>query len=156
MTGAIVRQTKMTNLSPSARSGTDLALNIQALEGLDLHGLREVWRLRIGPAPKLRSTKALGLMLAFRLQAERLGGIDAETRRALRRPVSKTSAAKARSGTRLCREWQGELHEVTADGPRSFLYRGERWTSLSKIARQITGTRWNGPRFFGLRDGDGS
>ena len=54
-------------------------------------------------------------------------------------------------GTVITREWKGVRHEVEiADG--GFIYRGERWKSLSEVARTITGTRWNGPRFFGLRE----
>ena len=54
-------------------------------------------------------------------------------------------------GTRLLREWQGVTHEVIVldDGVR---YRGETWGSLSAVAREITGTRWSGPLFFGLKD----
>ena len=54
-------------------------------------------------------------------------------------------------GTVISREWKGLRHEVEiAEG--GFVYRGERWKILSEIAREITGTRWNGPRFFGLRE----
>ena len=99
------------------------------------------------------------MMLAWRVQAEAEGGLGAETRRALRRPVAAQSRAAPQpgGGTRLVREWQGVRHEVTVCEDGAFLYRGERHRSLSRIARAITGTRWNGPRFFGLRDeGEGS
>ena len=59
-----------------------------------------------------------------------------------------------RSGTILVREWQGTSHHITVvDG--GFLWNGETYRSLSGIARAITGTSWNGPRFFGMRDGNG-
>lgn len=91
-------------------------------------------------------------MLAWRLQAERRGGLDIETRRALRRPIGERPRPLAALGVRLVREWQGEAHEVTVIGDRAFAYRGQTYRSLSMIAREITGARWNGPRFFGLRD----
>ncbi len=94
------------------------------------------------------------MMLAWRIQADADGGLDAETRRALRRPIAAASRATPQpsAGTKLVREWQGVQHEVTAAPEGGFFYRGERYRSLSQVARAITGTRWNGPRFFGLRD----
>jgi hypothetical protein len=93
----------------------------------------------------------MGRMLAWSLQAERLGDLDAATRRRLREPA-RDPGPRLIVGTRLVREWEGERHEVevTAEG---FLYGGKRWKSLSQIARSITGSQWNGPRFFGLREG---
>ena len=63
--------------------------------------------------------------------------------------LAKVRRVRLRPGARLIREWRGETHEVlvTEDG---FLWRGENWRSLSVIAREMTGTRWSGPRFFGL------
>lgn len=94
-------------------------------------------------------------MLGWRVQAEQNGGLDADLRRALRRPVSEVSrdVNKPNSGTVLVREWQGVRHSVTSLPGGSFLYEGETYASLSEVARRITGTRWNGPRFFGLRGG---
>ncbi len=57
---------------------------------------------------------------------------------------------RLRPGTRLVREWRGSVHQVTV-GEDGFDYRGARYASLSRIAREITGTRWSGPLFFGLR-----
>ncbi len=67
---------------------------------------------------------------------------------------SLTAIDRLRPGMSLERGWRGETHHVTvlADG---FAYRGQRYRSLSQIARLITGTRWNGPAFFGLRSGNG-
>lgn len=121
------------------------------LEELDLHQLRSVWEERYGVPPKLRSRELLRLMLAWRIQAEATGALDVETRRSLRRPAGEKPKAQPTGGTRLVREWQGARHEVVAVEGGGFLYRGERYDSLSSIARQITGARWNGPRFFGLR-----
>ena len=126
---------------------------VAALEGLGLDALRAQWRERFGAPPALRSPELLALMLAWRIQAARHGGLDAETRRALRRPASKQAAPAPSGGTRLVREWQGAAHEVVVMNDGGFLYMGERHKSLSQIARAITGVRWNGPRFFGLRAG---
>lgn len=120
------------------------------LETLDLAGLREVWRRRFGPPwPKHRSADLLRRLLAWRIQAEALGGLDRATRRTLL-----GSGPVLSPGVRLTREWRGRLCdvEVIADG---FLFEGKRYDSLSEVARQITGSRWNGPRFFGLRKGAG-
>ncbi len=131
--------------------GDDLCAEVEGLEVLDLQALRQVWRERYGATPKLRSRELLGLMLAWRMQAEGREGLSAEVRRAIRRPPGEKARSQPASGTRLVREWEGLRHEVTALGGQRFLYRGERYASLSQIARLITGVRWNGPRFFGLR-----
>ena len=129
----------------------DLDAEVDRLETLDLQALRQVWRERYGAPPKLRLRELLGLMLAWRMQAESGDGLSAETRRAIRRPPGEKARSQPAGGTRLVREWEGLRHEVTALGGQGFLYRGERYASLSQIARLITGVRWNGPRFFGLR-----
>ena len=79
-----------------------------------------------------------------------MGGLDAQTRKLLRdnRPAPESTVAP---GTIIRREWRGVSDEIEATG-NGFLYRGKHWESLSGIARAITGTRWNGPRFFGLRE----
>ena len=123
---------------------------VEQLASLDLSGLRAAWPERFGPTPKLRSPSLLRLMLAWRLQAEVLGGLDAETRRLLVKKPSQVRGPLLAPGTRVVREWQGERHEaeILEDGVR---YQGEIYASLSEVARTITGVRWNGPRFFGLR-----
>jgi hypothetical protein len=94
--------------------------------------------------------------IAYEVQAKVFGGLPARTRRALRdaaKAHGRSGVSKLPSrGTRLVREWNGALHEVEVleDG---YLWRGARHRSLSAIARAITGTRWSGPRFFGLVTG---
>ena len=101
-------------------------------------------------------------VLAYRLQADRFGDLDTESRRLLDGAGSPEDAGKravdpsrptadVRPGTILAREWNGRMHRVTvlADG---FAWNGKTYPSLSKIALAITGTRWNGPKFFGMRD----
>jgi hypothetical protein len=114
------------------------------LESADLDGLREEWRRRYGAPPRLRSKTLLRHLLGWRIQAERFGGLDEETRRLPREPLVTPGAV-------ITREWHGVTHQIQATGD-GFLYDGRRWKSLSEIARAITGTRWNGPRFFGLRE----
>jgi len=134
--------------------GSDPEAEIRSLETLGLRDLRSIWAARFGPAPKLRSEELLRLMLAWRLQAEALGGFTPETRRRLSRRGAIAPEGRALGdGAILRRDWQGRQIEVVvkADG---FLWDGKTYPSLSAIARAATGTRWNGPRFFGLREGE--
>jgi hypothetical protein len=116
---------------------------------MDLEGLRQVWRAHWGAPPRLRSPELLRHAIAWRLQAAAFGDIDAETSRRLRMKGCSRSSLSLAPGTRLTREWQGRICmvEVTSDG---FRYDGMTYRSLSRVARIITGTRWNGRRFFGL------
>ena len=133
-------------MSPSSK----LEAEVRALERLDLQGLQAVWRQRWGSSPTLRSPELLRHILAWRLQADALGGLDADLRRRLRSASVKTRPPALRPGMRLTREWQGERHEVeVVEG--GYAYAGAVHRSLSPIACAITGARWNGPRFFGLR-----
>jgi hypothetical protein len=133
--------------------GDDDACEVAKLEGLGLEDLRAAWRERYGAPPTLRSPEILALMLAWRIQADRHGGLDPDLRRSLRRPAPARNegAPTPTAGTTLVREWQGAPHEVTVLVEGGFVYRGQLFRSLSQIARAITGSRWNGPRFFGLR-----
>ncbi|MDP2410324.1 MAG: DUF2924 domain-containing protein [Pseudolabrys sp.] len=139
---------------------------IARLRGLDLKGLRARWQSMTGRAAHPQIPRHLLFsMVAYRLQADALGDLDSQTLRLL------TKAGAARSdtelgpltdafdqqrrdllpGTVLTREWNGQTHRVMVvqDG---FAWEGRTYESLSKIAHSITGTKWNGPRFFGLRD----
>jgi len=130
---------------------TVIAREVEALERLDLDGLRALWRERYGVPPRLRSVELLRLSLAWRVQAEALGGLDGETRRQLgRRGPVRMEGLELGIGAKLRREWQGRVVEVVveADG---FRWDGRTYLSLSAAATAIAGTRWNGPRFFGLR-----
>lgn len=132
---------------------------LDALNRLDTGALKERWRALYRSAPPTRISSALLLdALAYRVQERALGGLKPCTRRLLERIAedrggwrpAPSSATKARPGTVLIREWHGVSHRVTvlADG---VLLRGKHYRSLSEAARKITGTRWSGPRFFGLR-----
>ncbi len=136
-----------------------LAEQLAELESLDHPELRARWDWAFDqPAPKQASRDLLLRALAYRIQEQAEGGLS---KAALRRfaghagPTidggrTRPAAPLPRPGTRLIREWRGEVHRVNVlDG--GFDYRGERYASLSRIAREITGTRWSGPLFFGLR-----
>lgn len=124
---------------------------VEALASLDLEGLRAAWRGRYGCPPPLRSVELLRLMLAWRVQAEAFGALDRETRRRLRRRgATEAEGLSLGVGARLRREWQGRLVEVEVEAT-GFRWQGTLYPSLSAAATAIAGTRWNGPRFFGLR-----
>lgn len=128
------------------------AVDFSQIASLNLCDLRRVWAEHIGKPPRLRSPELLALMLAYRLQASVEGGIEVETRRSLRRSSAPKRSSALTPGTLLSREWKGIRQEVTV-GPNGLLqWGGGEYRSLSQVARAITGVRWNGPRFFGLRD----
>jgi hypothetical protein len=128
-----------------------VAREVEALAGLDLEGLRAAWRGRYGCPPPLRSVELLRLMLAWRIQAEAFGALDRETRRRLkRRGATEAEGLSLGVGARLRREWQGRVIEVEVEAT-GFRWQGTLYPSLSAAATAIAGTRWNGPRFFGLR-----
>lgn len=124
---------------------------VRALERLDLHVLREEWQKRYGEPPKMRSKELLARLLAWRIQADAFGGLDATTIRLLKAESLPPPRPLLEPGMRLAREWQGRRHEVDVL-EKGFRYEGADYRSLSEIARAITGTRWNGLRFFGLRE----
>ena len=130
---------------------TTLTQEVQALDRLDLEGLREVWRGRYAEPPPLRSVDLLRLILAWRIQAQALGGLDPKVRRQLkRRGALEAEGLSLGVGAILRREWQGGVVEVEVaqDG---FRWEGRVYRSLSAVATAIAGVKWNGPRFFGLR-----
>lgn len=124
---------------------------VRALEALDLHGLRDEWRKRYGEPPRMRSRELLARLLAWRIQADAFGGLDAPTIRLLKSERLLPPRPRLAPGTRLARDWQGRRHEVDVL-EKGFRYQDADYRSLSEIARAITGTRWNGLRFFGLRE----
>lgn len=120
------------------------------LEQMDLHQLRDAWRERYGAPPKFRSRELLAFALAWRIQSQALGGLDVDARRSLRSRASAVAKTTLPAGAKLTKHWGGAIHEVSVLADGAFSYRGETYKSLSAIARTITGTRWNGPRFFGV------
>jgi len=145
---------------------TSIEDEIVHLRGLDLKGLRARWQSVLQrPPPDHLPRHLLFAIIAYRIQADRFGDLDHETRQLLDRTGAKESgtAMSARlvtfdqkrtqltPGTVLVREWDRRSQRVMvmSDG---FVWNGQTYDSLSKVAFAITGTRWNGPRFFGLRD----
>ncbi len=130
----------------------DVEAMVADIEVMDLDALRDHWRRRYGAPPSLRSKPIMRQLLAWRVQAEAFGGLAPETRKALAR----TGAVQAEGrqlgvGARLSRNWKGKevIVTVEADG---FRWNDKSFPSLSAAATAIAGSRWNGPRFFGLRD----
>ena len=129
-----------------------LAREIAALEAMALDELRQVWRSHWGAPPPLRSVGLLRLTIAWRLQAQDLGGLGRSTRRSLAsRTASPADGFELGNGAVIRRQWQGRIIEVIV-GPDGFEWNGETWKSLSAIARVATGVRRNGPALFGLRE----
>lgn len=153
----------MARLGPSRRAALRQTLDadLDLVAHARLSELRDIWSERLGQEPPpLRSREIFRRMLAYRLQAAVFGDLSAATRRKLaaieaRRanPPKKRTALPTRLGvgTVLIREWQGVRHEVRVVGD-GFVHQGTTYKSLSVAARAITGSRWNGPLFFGLRD----
>ena len=136
-----------------------LEAEIARLNDLGLAELRRVWKERLGTPPAIASTDLTRRWLSWELQAQARGGFDATTRRRLRQlckafrtqPPSKTLLNTGPSpGTILTREWKGVTHRVMVL-EEGFAWNGQKHDALSEIAFRITGTRWSGPRFFGLR-----
>lgn len=123
--------------------------DIIRLTALSLSELREEWQRCFGPAPEHRAGDLLRRVLAWRIQAEAYGGLDATKKRLLSREGSGLRP-NPQPGMRLAREWAGRRHEVVVI-ESGVVYEGQKYGSLSEVARHITGQRWNGPRFFGLR-----
>ena len=149
-----------------ASTKTSVEDEIAHLRGLDLRAIRSRWQSVFGrTAPAHLTRHLLFSVIAYRLQADRFGDLDHATRQVLDRTVAKEAepamAARLASfdqkrteltpGTVLVREWdrQSQRVMVMADG---FAWNGQTYDSLSKVAFAITGTKWSGPRFFGLRD----
>lgn len=139
---------------------------IAHLRDLDLKGLRTRWRgvFKCPPPEHLTRHLLIG-MLSYRMQAQSYGDLDSATVRLLKQIGSGSAQVDAagltaeheqrrasiKPGTILVREWNSQPHRVMVVDA-GFVWNGKTYDSLSKIAFAITGTKWNGPRFFGLRD----
>ena len=147
------------NAGPSDAS---IVAQLAALRKMSVVELKQRWETLFGtPAPN-NSRSYLEVRLGNRIQELMLGGLSRDTRRVLDLLVKELDGKNARKaimtdprkpipGTRLLREWDGAEHSVTVlrDG---FDWQGRKFKSLSAVARAITGTQWNGYRFFGLRE----
>ena len=138
-----------------------LAKEIINISDLSRGSLVEQWTMAYGRTPpKGISRRLLEYAAAYQLQLNRIGQLKPATRRKLRRlaerardkgvsPKPASSKTELGPGSRLIREWQGRTYTVDVLDV-GFLYDGHNYRSLSQVARAITGTRWSGPRFFGL------
>jgi hypothetical protein len=159
----MLQKRRIDRASTKASIGDEIA----HLRGLDLKGLRSRWQSVFQRSPPDHLPRhLLFAIIAYRIQADRLGDLDHETKQVLDRTVSNETGAAASArlvsfdqkrteltpGTVLVREWDRHSQRVMvmADG---FAWNGQTYDSLSKVAFAITGTKWNGPRFFGLREG---
>ena len=131
------------------------------LAELDLDDLRKRWRAAHGnPPPPRAGRELLELGVGWHLQSKAHGGLDRTTReqiaamvddvRAGREPGVTKSPSDLNPGATLVREWNGRTYQVQVL-ETGYLFENRVWRSLSEIAREITGARWNGPKFFGLR-----
>lgn len=137
-----------------------LTESVQSLTRRTPSELRALWPRWFNrpPPPRLRRD-LLVRALAYRMQEQSQGGLKPATRKQL---LALAGAGKTRStmkvdesprlppGTQVIREWGNEMHQVTVNAT-GLVYRGTRYRSLSEIARRITGTRWSGPVFFGVK-----
>jgi hypothetical protein len=133
---------------------------IARLRDLSLEELRAQWQRQMrSPAPGCFKSDLLFRTLAYQLQVKAFGGLDRATERLLDRlaeaddPTAVLASLRRRRikpGTELIRQWAGTAHRVVVT-ESGFAYAGQSYPSLSEIAPLITGTNWNGPRFFGLR-----
>jgi hypothetical protein len=152
--------------SGRASTKTSIGDEIAHLRGLDLKGLRSRWQSVFQrPPPDHLPRHLLFGIIAYRIQADRLGDLDHETKQVLDQTRARDTGTTMSTrlvnfdqkrteltpGTVLVREWDRRSQRVMvmADG---FAWNGQTYDSLSKVAFAITGTKWSGPRFFGLRD----
>jgi hypothetical protein len=146
----------------AAPSDASVVAQLAALRKMSVVELKQRWEVLFGTVAPNNSRSYLEVRLGNRIQELMLGGLSRDTRRVLdllvkelegknTRKAIMTDPRKPIPGTRLLREWDGAEHSVTVlrDG---FDWQGRKFKSLSAVARAITGTQWNGYRFFGLRE----
>ena len=138
----------------------ELCNRLALLPSMSKAQLLALWKqlLRIPPPRQVRRDLFVRL-LAYRMQEQAYGGLSPATRKRLSDLARKfqtdpnaalSGAPRIKPGTRLIRDWRGQSHRVTVLD-NGYEYAGKRYSSLSQVARLITGTRWSGPLFFGLR-----
>ena len=149
-------------LTPDRARDRTVLSSLAALKEMSVKELKAEWEKLIGTSAPNNSRAFLEFRIAYRIQELAYGGPDRETRRMLDLLADEVEGHSKRkyqiidprnpvTGTRLIREWEGIEHTVTVlkDG---FDWQGRKFKSLSAVAREISGTRWNGYRFFGLRE----
>lgn len=144
---------------PTEADRTRLALDLEALASMKIDAMRMLWTQRIKKPypPKLKSPEIFRGLLGYKLREQVEGGLSPVVRRKLAGIERKSKTGekvdllpRLNVGVRLEREYRGVMHEVdVVEG--GFRHRGQTYHSLSEVARAITGGRWSGPRFFGLK-----
>lgn len=130
----------------------DVEQQIAALEAMSSSALRDEWRRLTGTAAPKTSPAMTRLALAWEIQARAYGGLPRATRQMLEQLAeARTRTTPPRAGMRLVREWGGVAHVVIVGEDKVIRWNDRQWNSLSEVARAITGTRWSGPAFFGLK-----
>ena len=142
----------------------ELENRLALLPGMSKVQLLALWKQLFSFAPPRQCRRGLLIkFLAHRLQEQAYGGLSPAARKRLTELARKfetnpkaklSSASRIKPGTRLIRDWRGQSHRVTVL-ENGYEYAGKRYSSLSQVARLITGTRWSGPLFFGLRGKQG-
>lgn len=144
------------------KSDPELEAEIARLPGLDITELRRRWKTLYGrPAPQSFRRNLLIKGVAYQMQVEAYGGLSPTTKRRLREIAQAVRNGNAktvigapllRGGTQLIRRWKGKTHMITALD-NGFAWEGRTYRSLSAVAKAITGTSWNGYKFFGIEHG---
>jgi hypothetical protein len=147
-------------LSRGTAQKASLNQQLAALPKMDRKALQGLWeRLFQDPPSRSLRREILIPIIAYRLQEVALGALKGSVEKQLRalaqdgsqgRRLFEVLTLRHKAGTHYVREWQGKLHEVSVL-PEGYEYNGHIYRSLSEIARNITGTRWSGPAFFGLK-----
>jgi len=160
MTGSVSprpRPRRRGHSSAHAKSDAELAARVLALPECPRAEIEAEWRRLWGSeVPRHASRAFLVRAVAYGLQAEVYGGLDAQTLRLLKKAgqasgkASRTPPRHLSQGSKLFREWHGDVHEVLVLD-KGFAWNGLTYPSLSAVARVITGTNWNGWAFFGLK-----
>ena len=130
----------------------ELAEKLAELSGLSSARLRDRWVQLTGPVVPKVSPSLLRMAIGYELQARAGGGLSRTAQQKLAQLAdARTVTSPARPGMRLVREWNGTAHIVTIGEGGAIRWNERDWNSLSEVARAITGTRWSGPAFFGLK-----
>lgn len=151
-------------LAEMSRPRIDVSAEIDRLSALTLFELRDAWKSLHRQSPPMRISRDLLVRgITYKLQERSLGGLSRSILAKLERIQADVDAGASKGdlrksappislkpGTRLIREWRGVTHTVLVDAD-GFEWNGQRYRSLTLIAREITGAHWSGPRFFGLR-----
>ncbi|WP_114226578.1 MULTISPECIES: DUF2924 domain-containing protein [Sphingomonas] len=128
----------------------NLDAKLAALQQMSAVELRAEWTRQLKAEPPKITAELMRLAIGYRLQERALGGLSARCRRKLLAPTGRGAALPVmKPGTRLLRSWNGRTIEVLVTD-EGYEHENRSYRSLSQIAREVTGTAWSGPRFFGL------